>query len=145
MIESGETEELEKDMLNEIENESKANCSSLERKGKNNSSIGLSPFLGLFSICSTFAILALSYHVICLLKNVETLKNYTILTLKQLWRIWRWTTNFFSRCCSKLQSRIVTRVRSCTETRNAEENVTNSQQIPVVIELVDSVLAAHAS
>jgi hypothetical protein len=146
MIESGETEELEKDMLNEIENESKANCSSSEREGKNNSSIGLPPFLGLFSICSTFAILALSYHMICLLaKNVETLKNNTILTLKQFWRIWRWTTNFFSRCCSKLQSRIMTRVSSCTETRNAEENVTNSQQIPVVIELVDSVLAAHAS
>ncbi|RHN56003.1 hypothetical protein MtrunA17_Chr5g0424631 [Medicago truncatula] len=66
VIESGETEQLEKNMLNEIESESKANCSSLEsNKGKNNSSIGLQPFLALFSICSFFAILALSYHMIC--------------------------------------------------------------------------------
>ncbi|KAK2413638.1 glutamate receptor 2.7 [Trifolium repens] len=142
MIESGETEQLEKDMLNEIENESKANCSS-ESKGKSSTTIGLSPFVGLFSICSTFASLALSYHIICLLvKNVETLTSHIVMTLRQLWRIWRWTTNFFARCCSKLRSLII---RSCTETRTAEENVTNSQQIPVVIELVDSVLAAHAS
>ncbi|CAJ2669612.1 unnamed protein product [Trifolium pratense] len=143
MIESGETEQLEKDMLNEIENESKFNCSSSESKGKNNTSIGLSPFVGLFSICSTFASLALSYHVICLLvKNVDTLTSYLVSTLTQLWRIWRWTTNFFARCCLKIRSIII---RSCTETRMAEENVTNSQQMPVVIELVDSVLAAHAS
>ncbi|WJX81233.1 hypothetical protein P8452_64144 [Trifolium repens] len=142
MIESGETEQLEKDMLNEIENESKANCSS-ESKRKSNTTIGLSPFVGLFSICSTFASLALSYHIICLLvKNVETLTSNIVLALRQLWRIWRWTTNFFARCCSKLRSIII---RSCTETRTAEENVTNSQQVPVVIELVDSVLAAHAS
>ncbi|KAL5057223.1 hypothetical protein RYX36_028827 [Vicia faba] len=147
MIESGETEQLEKEMLNEIENEGKANCSSLENnKGKNNSSIGLPPYLGLFSICSTIAILGLSYYMICwLVKNVETLTSHAVLTLTQLWRIWRWTTNIFAWCCSKLQSRIMSRVSSCTETRNAEENAANSQQIPVVVELVDTVLAAHAS
>ncbi|GAU33307.1 hypothetical protein TSUD_165720 [Trifolium subterraneum] len=143
MIESGETEQLEKDMLNEIEKESKFNCTSSESKGKSNTMIGLSPFVGLFSICSTFAGLALSYHVIGLLvKNVDTLTSHIVLTLSQLWRIGRWTTNFFARCCSKLRSIII---RNCTETRTAEENVTNSQQMPVVIELVDSVLAAHAS
>jgi len=132
MIESGETEQLEKDILNEIESESKVNCSSSERnKGKDNSSIGLPPFLGLFSICSTFAILALSYHMICLLvKNVETLRRHPILALTQLWRC---TSKFFSWCCSKLQSRILRGVSNNTETRNAsEENVTNSQQILVV-------------
>lgn len=146
MIESGETEQLEKEMLDGIENGRKANCSDLESKGKNNTSIGLLPYLGLFSICSTIAILGLSCYMICwLVKNVETLTSHTVLTLTQVWRIWRWTTNIFGRCCSKLQSRIMRRVSSCTETRNAEENVTNSQQIPVVVELVDTVLAAHAS
>lgn len=98
MIESGETEKLEKEMLNEIENEGKANCSSLERdKGNDSSSssIGLVPFLGLFLICFTFAILGLSYHMICwLVENVETLTSRTVLTLTQLRR---WTTNFFLR------------------------------------------------
>ncbi|KAI5431131.1 hypothetical protein KIW84_035335 [Lathyrus oleraceus] len=146
MIESGETEQLEKEMLDGIENGRKANCSDLKSKGKNNTSIGLLPYLGLFSICSTIAILGLSCYMICwLVKNVETLTSHTVLTLTQVWRIWRWTTNIFGRCCSKLQSRIMRRVSSCTETRNAEENVTNSQQIPVVVELVDTVLAAHAS
>ncbi|XP_058765330.1 glutamate receptor 2.9-like isoform X2 [Vicia villosa] len=146
MIESGETEQLEKEMLNGIENEGKANCSDLASKGKNNSSIGLPPYLGLFSICSTVTILGLSYYVICwLVKNVETLASHAVLTLTQLWRIWRWTTNIFARCCSKMQSRTMRRIGSCTETRNAEENVTDSQQIPVVVELVDTVLAAHAS
>ncbi|CAK8541139.1 unnamed protein product [Lathyrus sativus] len=147
MIESGETEQLEKEMLNEIENGSKTNCSDLESKGKHNSSIGLLPYLGLFSICSTIAILGLSYNMICwLVKNVETLTSHAVLTLTQVWRIWRWTANIFARFCSKLKSRIMRRVSSCTETRNAEENVANnSQQIPVVVELVDTVLAARAS
>jgi len=108
-------------MLNEIESESKANCSSESNKGKDNSSIGLPPFLGLLSICSTFAILALSYHTICLLvKNVETLRRHTVLALTRLWRC---TTKFFAWCYSKLQSR-----------NASEENVTNSQQILVVVE-----------
>ncbi|RHN45372.1 putative periplasmic binding protein-like I [Medicago truncatula] len=143
MIESGKTEKLEKDMLNGIGRGGKTNCSSLERnKGKNNSSIGLPPFIGLFSICSTFSILALSYHIICLLvKNIETLASHIIVILTQLWRIWRWITNYFSWCCS----RIMRRVSNCIEIRNAEENVTNSQQNLVVVDLVDSVLATHSS
>lgn len=145
LIESGETEKQEKDMLNEIESGGKADC-SLERKAKDNSSIDLPPFLGLFSICSTFAILALSYHMICLLvNNVETLTRHIVATLTQLWRLWRWTTKYLARFCLKLQSRIMRRVSNCTETRNTEDNVTNSQQSPVVVDLVDIVLAAHAS
>ncbi|XP_027186149.2 glutamate receptor 2.9-like isoform X3 [Cicer arietinum] len=147
MIESGETEQLEKNMLNEIENGNKVDCSSLEsNKGKSNSSIGLQPFLVLFSICSTFAIIGFLHHMVCLLvKNVETLTSQIVVTLTQLWRIWRWTTKYFSLCCSKLQSKMMRRVSSCTEIRSAEENVTsNSQQSPVMVEFVDIVLAAHA-
>jgi len=123
-------------MLNEIESGGKADC-SLESKAKDNSSIDLSPILGLFSICSAFAILALSYHVICLLvNNVETLTRHIVGTLTQLCRIWRWTTKYFARFCLKLQSRIMWRVSNRTETRNTEENVTNSQQSPVVVDLL---------
>ncbi|XP_045797145.1 glutamate receptor 3.2-like [Trifolium pratense] len=131
MIESGQIKELEKDMLNKLKNEGIANCSS-KKKEKDNSSIDIPPFLGLFSICSSFAILALSYHTICLLvkKNLETLTYHIVLTLIRLWRIWKWTTKYFSR--------IMRRVCSCIETRNAEEDVNNSQQNPVIV-------VAHAS
>ncbi|WJX75739.1 hypothetical protein P8452_59241 [Trifolium repens] len=131
MIESGQIKELENDMLNKIKNEGIANCSS-KKKGKDNSSIDIPPFVGLFSICSSFAILVLSYHTICLLvkKNLETLIYLIVLTLIQLWRIWNWTTKYFSR--------IMRRVSSCVETRNAEEDVNNGQQNPVLV-------VAHAS
>lgn len=148
VIESGETEQLEKDMLNEIESGGNGSCSPLESKEKDNLSIGFQPFLGLFSICSTIAVLALLYNMICLLvKNVETLTSHIQVILAQLWRIRRWTATYFARCCSRLQSRSMRRVSTATETRNnAEETVTNnSQQSPVVVELVDIVLAAHAS
>lgn len=126
MIESGQIKELENDMLKKIKNEGMANCSS-KKKGKDNSSIDIPPFLGLFSICSSFAIIALSYHTICLLvkKNLETLIYLIVLTLIQLWRIWNWTTKYFSR--------IMRRVSSCVETRNAEEDVNNGQQNPVLV------------
>lgn len=146
MIENGETEQLEKDMLNEIEGGDSVNCSPLESKENDNLSIGFRPFRGLLYICSAIAIFALSYKMICLLvNNVETLTSHTLVTLTQLWIIWRWTTTYFSWCCSKLQLRSMRVASTCTETRNTENTVTNSQQIPVVVELVDIVLSAHAS
>ncbi|XP_027351208.1 glutamate receptor 2.8-like [Abrus precatorius] len=143
VIESGEIEQLEKYMLSRG---TKANCSPSEKKEKDGSSIGLQPFLGLFCICSTIAILALLYNMICLfMKNVETLTSHIHITLTQVRRIWRWITTYFASSCSRLQSRSKRRVSTTTVTRNAEETVTNSQQSPVVVDIVDIVLAAHPS
>lgn len=138
VIESGETDQLDKDMLDEIESgEKDTSCSPVEsNKEKDNSSIGFHPFLGLFCICSTIAILALLYNMVCLLvKNVETLTSHILVILTQLWRIKRWATPYFARCYSKLQAvSMRRRVSNTAETRNAEEmvtnqTVTNSQQI----------------
>ncbi|RDY00947.1 Glutamate receptor 2.5, partial [Mucuna pruriens] len=143
VIESGVTEQLEKDMLSIGGN---ASCSRYESKAKDGLSTGFQPFLGLFYICSTVAILALLYNMICLLmKNVETFTSYIHVTLTQLRRIWRWTTTYFARSCSRLQSGSMKSVSNATVTRNAEETVINSQQSTVVGELIDIVLAAHAS
>ncbi|TKY63114.1 Glutamate receptor 2.5 [Spatholobus suberectus] len=140
VIESGETEQLENDMLTIGGN---ASCSP---KAKDGSSTGFQPFLGLFYICSIVAILALLYNMICLfMKNVETFTSYIHVTLTQLKRIWRWTTTYFSRSCSRLQSGSMRSVTIATVTRNAEETVINSQQSTVVVELIDVVLATHAS
>ena len=131
VIESGETEQLEKDML------STTTCSPSERKAKDGSPLGHQPFLGLFCICATIAVLALSYIIICLvLKNVENLMRHIKGALTQLRRIWRWTTTNFAGLYSKVQSRCMGRGSAATETRNVEETVINSEQSPVVVELV---------
>lgn len=73
MIESGETEQLEKVMLHR----SSASCSPSDSKGNDGSSLGFRPLLGPFYICGTVAALALLYILICLLmKNVETLMTH---------------------------------------------------------------------
>ncbi|TKY63112.1 Glutamate receptor 2.6 [Spatholobus suberectus] len=126
VIESGVTEQLEKDMLSIGRN---ASCSPSEGKAKDGSSTGFQPFLGLFYICSIVAILALLYNMICLfMKNVETFTSYIHVTLTQLKRIWRWTTTYFALSCSRLQSGSMRSVSTATVTRNAEMTAINSQQ-----------------
>ena len=66
VIEKRETEQLEKDMLLIGGN---ANCSPSESKAKGRSSTGFQPFLGLFLICSSVAILALLYNMICVFSS----------------------------------------------------------------------------
>lgn len=61
VLESGEIEQLEKDMLTI---EGNASCSPLESKAKDGSPTGFQPFLVLFCICFTVAILALLYNTI---------------------------------------------------------------------------------
>ncbi|TKY63111.1 Glutamate receptor 2.5 [Spatholobus suberectus] len=86
------------------------------------------------------------YNMICLfMKNVETFTSYIHVTITQLRRIWKWTTTYFARSCSRLQSGSMRSVSTATVTRNAAETVINSQQSTVVGELIDIVLAAHAS
>ncbi|KAH1150210.1 hypothetical protein AAZX31_16G058100 [Glycine max] len=125
VLESGEIEQLEKDMLTI---EGNASCSPLESKAKDGSPTGFQPFLGLFCICSIVAVLALLYNMICLLmSNVLTFTSYIHLTLTQLRRIWRWTTRYFARSSSRFQSGSLRSVSTATVTRNAEETVINTQ------------------
>ncbi|KAK7395719.1 hypothetical protein VNO78_16286 [Psophocarpus tetragonolobus] len=120
VLESGQTEQLERDMLMVGGNTS---CSPLESKAKDGST-GFQPFLGLFCVCSIVAILALLYNMTCLLmNNIET-------TLTQLRRIWRCLTTYLTQIRSRLKSRSMRSVRTDTETRN--------------IELMDIVFAGHA-
>ncbi|KAK7338375.1 hypothetical protein VNO77_18982 [Canavalia gladiata] len=111
----------------------------------NNGTLGFQPFLGLFYICGTVAALALLYAMICLvLNNVNTLMTLVQGPSAQLGRIWGWLTTFLGRFYSKLQFR--KRLSPVTETGNAEETVSNREdQSLAVVELVDVVMAAHAS
>ncbi|CAJ1784294.1 unnamed protein product [Sphenostylis stenocarpa] len=137
VIESGETKQLEEDMLRVGGNTS---CSPLESKAKDSSSTGVQPFRGLFYICSIVAILALLYNMICLsMNNVETFTSYIHVRLTQLRRIWRRTSTAFAGSHSSLQ---LGSVRTATVTRNAEDTIIDSQQSPVVI---DVILSANAS
>ncbi|KAL2965371.1 hypothetical protein AAZX31_16G058000 [Glycine max] len=61
VIENGKAEQLETDMLSI---EGNASCSPLESKAKDGSPTGFQPFLVLFCICFTVAILALLYNTI---------------------------------------------------------------------------------
>ncbi|KAL2576088.1 hypothetical protein AAZV13_16G055600 [Glycine max] len=61
VIENGKAEQLETDMLSI---EGNASCSPLESKTKDGSPTGFQPFLVLFCICFTVAILALLYNTI---------------------------------------------------------------------------------
>ncbi|RZB59826.1 glutamate receptor 2.5-like [Glycine soja] len=143
VIEKRETEQLEKDMLLIGGN---ANCSPSESKAKGRSSTGFQPFLGLFLICSSVAILALLYNMICVFKiSVEIFSSYMHVTLTKLKSMWRCTTTCFTWSCSRLQSGSMRSISTATVTRNAEETVISDQQSTMNVELIDVVLAAHAS
>lgn len=141
VIESGEIEELEKEMLG-----GNASCSTLESKMKDGSSTGFQPFLGLFCICAVVSILALLYNMICVFMNdVETFTNYIHVTLTPLRRIYIWTSASFTWICSTLQWGSIKSVITTTITANAEETTINSQQSTMVVEVTDIVLASHSS
>nr|KYP40593.1 Glutamate receptor 2.5 [Cajanus cajan] len=124
VIESGETEQLEKDMLSIGGN---AKCSPLESRAKDGSSTGFQPFIGLFCICFSVAILALLYNMVCLvMNNLEIFTSYIHVTLAQLRRIWKWTTPYFVRSCSRLQPGSTRSVIAATVIRNEKETVINS-------------------
>ncbi|XLS62494.1 hypothetical protein HN51_016722 [Arachis hypogaea] len=131
VIENGETEQLEKDML------SNSHCSLSDKKAKESSPLGYQPFLGLFCICGSIAILALLYIMLCLtLKNVENLVKYMRGALIQLWRIRRWITTHCVGIYSKVQSRSMRGVNVAIEARNSAEIVIDSEQVPRVAEVV---------
>ncbi|KAK7373399.1 hypothetical protein VNO80_06806 [Phaseolus coccineus] len=121
VIESGETEQLEKDML--TVGGGNTTCSPLESKAKDRSLIGFQPFVGLFCICSIVAILALLYSMICLLmNNVETFTSYIHVRLTQLRRIWTCTTAVFFWEPLKTPVRKSGKCKPDTVTRNAEDS-----------------------
>ncbi|XP_047156258.1 glutamate receptor 2.5-like [Vigna umbellata] len=141
VIESGEIEELEKEMLG-----GNSSCSPLHNKMKDGSSTGFQPFLGLFCICAVVSILALLYNMICVFMNdVETFTNYIHVTLTPLRRIYIWTSASFTWICSTLQWGSIRSVITTTITGNAEETTINSQQSTMAVEVTDVVLASHSS
>jgi len=141
VIESGEIEELEKEMLG-----GNSSCSPLQSKMKDVSSTGFQPFLGLFCICGVVSILALLYNMICVfMNNVETFTNYMHVTLTQLRRTYRWTSEYFTWSCPRLEWGSIRSGITTQITRNAEETSINSQQSTMVLEVTDVVLAAHSS